>query len=141
MDEIELSVIAEKAAVQAVLINYATGIDYKNWDLFASCFTDPVRADYKDLGLWTSRDELVEFMTQAHVGFESSNHMLTNFVIDIDGEQATARCYVHAVLVMANDPKQFWETVATYDDKLVKGPDGWAISERIMNVKRMQFHP
>ena len=37
-------------AIEAVLIRYATAIDRRDWDLFATCFVDDVEANYADFG-------------------------------------------------------------------------------------------
>ncbi len=112
-----------------VLLNYATGIDEKNWDLFRTVFTSDVRADYADFGTWNSADEITAWMEQAHEDTPRTTHQLTNFVIEVEGERAKAKSYVHAVLASA-DPGRWVDAVGSYEDQLVRREGKWQISER-----------
>jgi 3-phenylpropionate/cinnamic acid dioxygenase small subunit len=126
-----------------VLVRYATGIDTKDWGLFRTCFTADVHADYGDgVGSWTDVDGITEYMTVMHQDMVDTKHMLSNFVIELDGDTASASTYVHAVLVVTHDPLTWFEPVGRYEDRLVRTPDGWRISERTFHPTRMtSSHP
>jgi 3-phenylpropionate/cinnamic acid dioxygenase small subunit len=126
-----------------VLVRYATGIDTKDWTLFRTCFTDDVQADYGEgVGSWTGVDAITEYMTVMHADMVDTKHRLTNFVIDVDGDSATASTYVHAVLVVTHDPLTWYEPVGRYEDRLVRTPEGWRISHRLYHSTRMlSSHP
>jgi 3-phenylpropionate/cinnamic acid dioxygenase small subunit len=126
-----------------VLVRYATGIDTKDWKLFRTCFTDDVHADYGEgVGSWTDADGITEYMTVMHADMVDTKHQLTNFVIEIDGDSATASTYVHAVLVVTHDPLTWYEPVGRYEDRLVRTPEGWRISHRAYHATRMlSSHP
>jgi len=95
-----------------VLVRYATGIDTKDWALFRTCFTDDVQADYGEgVGSWTDVDAITEYMTVMHRDMVDTKHMLSNFAIEVDGDRASASTYVHAVLVVTNDPLTWYEPV------------------------------
>jgi len=110
-----------------VLVRYATGIDSRDWPLFRSCFSDDARFDYGGIGQWDTPEAITDYMRAAHSG--PSMHRLSNFVIDIDGDRATSRTYVDAVVM---GPKGFGavENFGWYDDKWVRTPGGWRISFR-----------
>jgi 3-phenylpropionate/cinnamic acid dioxygenase small subunit len=129
--------------VTDVLVRYATGIDTKDWDLFRTCFTHDVRADYGEgVGSWTDVDGITEYMTAMHADMLDTKHMLSNFVITIDGDTASASTYVHAVLVVTDDPLTWYEPVGRYEDHLVRTPDGWRIRERTFHSTRItSSHP
>jgi len=80
-------------------------------------------------------------MVAAHEGFGATNHCLSNFVIDVDGDRATARSYVHVVLVHRDDPSAWIDSVGTYDDTLVHTEDGWKIATRTFRHTRTFSHP
>jgi 3-phenylpropionate/cinnamic acid dioxygenase small subunit len=126
-----------------VLVRYATGIDTKDWALFRTCFTNDMQADYGDaVGSWTDVDAITEYMTVMHAEMVDTKHRLTNFVIDVDGDSATASTYVHAVLVVTNDPLTWYEPVGRYEDRLVRTSEGWRISHRVYHSTRMlSSHP
>jgi 3-phenylpropionate/cinnamic acid dioxygenase small subunit len=121
-----------------VLVRYATGIDSRNWTLFRTCFTPDVHADYgSDVGKWTDVDAITEYMKVMHQDMRATSHMLSNFVIDVDGDTATASTYVHAVLVVTDDPPLWYEPVGRYVDHLERTADGWRIRERTFHLTRM----
>jgi 3-phenylpropionate/cinnamic acid dioxygenase small subunit len=126
-----------------VLVRYATGIDTRDWALFRRCFTDDVHADYGEgVGTWTDVDGITEYMTVMHQDMLDTKHMLSNFVIEIDGDTAAASTYVHAILVVTDDPMTWFEPVGRYEDRLVRTPDGWRISHRVFYPTRMlSSHP
>lgn len=127
---------SDREQITDVLIRYATGIDTKDWPVFRSCFTDDVRADYGDIGVWNDVDGLTEFMTTSHATMPSTKHMMSNFVIDVDGDAASATSYVHVVLVLTREPQTWIDAVGHYVDKLVRTSDGWKISERTFAMTR-----
>jgi 3-phenylpropionate/cinnamic acid dioxygenase small subunit len=129
---------ADKAQIAEVLIRYATGIDSKDWPLFRTCWTDEVDIDYGDLGKFTSADEFTTLMTQIHDGMGQTYHRLSNLVIDVDGDRATARSYVRAALMaIPNDSSSWIEALGHYDDELVKTSDGWRIGKRTTHIARV----
>jgi hypothetical protein len=81
----------DKAQIAEVLIRYATGIDAKDWPLLRTCWTDEVDIDYGDLGHFTNADEFTALMTQIHDGMGQTYHRISNLVIKVDGDRATAR--------------------------------------------------
>jgi 3-phenylpropionate/cinnamic acid dioxygenase small subunit len=125
-------------AIRAVLVRYATAIDTRDWSLLRSCFTTEATADYGDMGgEFASVDELVAFMETAHAAMGPTNHMLSNFVIEIEGNEARASTYVHAVLAAPDDPSSWIDAVGRYEDRLVHADDGWRIAFRQFRVTRL----
>ena len=122
--------LTDEAAIEEVLVRYATGIDRRDWDLFRSCFTPDCRADYGPIGSWAGVEALTAWMEQAHVPFGLTLHRMTNFAVAVDGERATSRCYVHVVLTLAEHPDTAHESFGFYDDTLVRDGESWRIDER-----------
>jgi hypothetical protein len=128
----------DKAQIAELLIRYATGIDFKDWLLFRTCWTDKVDIDYGDLGQFTSADEFTALMTQIHDGMGQTYHRISNLVIDVDGERATARSYVHAVLMAIPGDSSSWvDALGHYDDELVRTSVGWRIGKRTTHIARV----
>jgi hypothetical protein len=119
--------VSDREDITDVLVRYATGIDSRDWALFRTCFTDDARFDYGGIGTWDDPDAITDYMRRSHSG--PSLHRLTNFVIDVDGDQATSRTYVDAVVM---GPKGFGvvNTFGWYDDELRRTADGWRIAFR-----------
>jgi 3-phenylpropionate/cinnamic acid dioxygenase small subunit len=129
----------EKAQIAEVLIRYATGIDFKDWTLFRSCWTDEVDIDYGDLGRFTNADEFTALMTQIHDGMGQTYHRVSNLVIDVDGDRATARSYVFAQLMAVPDDSGSWiDALGHYDDELSRTSGGWRIGKRTTHIARVR---
>ena len=127
----------DKEQIAEVLIRYATGIDSKDWPLLRSCWTDEIDVDYQQLGRFTSADALTDVMRQLHENMGPTYHRMSNIVIAIDGDRATARSYVQAVLMLQpNDSTNWVDALGHYDDVFVRTPDGWRIRERVSRTAR-----
>lgn len=120
---------AAKQDITEVLVRYATGIDTRDWALFRTCFTDDVLAEYGGIGTWNGVDAITDSMTTSHADMGHTLHRLSNLAIDVDGDTATARSYVDAVL-MAPDGQTGLNARGFYDDQLVSTSDGWRIRHR-----------
>jgi hypothetical protein len=129
---------ADNVQITELLLRYATGIDSKNWPLFRSCWADEIDADYGELGTFADPGALTELFAQIHGPMGPTYHRLSNFAIDVDGDIATARTYVHAVLMVTPDDNGPWvDAIGHYDDELVRGPDGWRIRQRTARTPRI----
>jgi ketosteroid isomerase-like protein len=118
--------------IRAVLDRYAAGIDRRDWDLFASCFTEDVHVDYGRNGVYSSRDPFVEAFEAMHrppVG--ATLHRITNHDITVDGDIAHAISYFDAVLKVEHKGFQLLHAIGTYTDDLRRTPNGWRISRRV----------
>ena len=63
-------------------------------------------------------------------------HRLSNFVIEVKEDRASAASYVHVVLAFAHDPTNWVDSVGRYDDMLVRTTDGWRIAARRVTMTR-----
>ena len=120
---------ADEHDIAKVLVRYATGIDRRDWDLFRTCFTEDVLAEYEGLDPWRSVEEITESMAMSHADMGHTMHQLSNLAITVDGDTATARSYVDAIL-MAADGQSGLNPRGFYDDELVRTPVGWRIAHR-----------
>jgi 3-phenylpropionate/cinnamic acid dioxygenase small subunit len=126
---------ADRQDIAEVLVRYATGIDRRDWELFRTCFTADVRAEYEGIATWTSVEEITEYMTSSHADMGHTMHRLTNVAITVHDDTATARTYVDAVL-MAADGQNGINPIGFYDDELVRTESGWRIARRRFTMVR-----
>jgi 3-phenylpropionate/cinnamic acid dioxygenase small subunit len=115
--------------VSDVQVRYATGIDRRDWDLFRTCFTDDCVVDYGDIGLWHGVDELTGWMDRTHREVGHTLHRITNQAVVGTEHGATARAYVDAI-VMGADNESGVRAVGFYDDELIDTERGWQIARR-----------
>jgi 3-phenylpropionate/cinnamic acid dioxygenase small subunit len=126
--------------VADVLVRYATGIDRRDWELLRSCFTDDCDADYGDIGVWNGADEITAWMREAHASCGHTLHRITNQAVTSNGDGVSARSYVDA-LVMFADNQSGTRATGFYDDELVATEDGWKIARRRFTMVLLQLVP
>jgi hypothetical protein len=120
----------EEREIAALLTRYATGIDRRDWAMFETCFTDDVHTDYGTFGRWSTAAQITAFMREAHSGLGYTLHRLSNIVISVQGQSASARAYVDALLMPGEAGGDVHRAAGFYDDELVKTEQGWRIRFR-----------
>jgi hypothetical protein len=134
--------VEDERQITGVILNYATGIDRRDYVLFRSCFTDDIEADYgAGGGAFTTADQLTDHMEKMHRDLGLTLHRNTNIVITAVNGGAEARTYVDALLMtttgtLAVNPAGY------YDDFLVSTHKGWKIKKRKFTLVRLEGrHP
>ena len=98
-------------------------------------FTADAELDYGEVGHWTGAAEVTEFMDLAHRGAANTLHRMSNQVVAVDGNAATARTYVDALILGPEGSGV--NAVGYYDDEAVRTADGWRISKRKFTSVRL----
>ncbi|WP_297795439.1 nuclear transport factor 2 family protein [Mycobacterium sp.] len=119
----------DRQDISELLVRYATAIDRRDWPLFRTVFTDDCELDYGEIGRWQGVDEVTNFMDKTHAMAGHTLHRLSNQVITVDGDEASARTYVDAV-IMFGDNQAGVNAWGFYDDGIVRTSDGWRIARR-----------
>src|SRR5581483_2694029 len=98
----------------------------------ASVFTDDGAADYGELGgVNTGAATIAAFCRSALAGLDASQHLITNEVVELDGDRGRARCYFQAQHVYRGaEGGDHYLVGGTYEDELVRTPEGWRIRRR-----------
>ncbi|MER6981210.1 nuclear transport factor 2 family protein [Streptomyces carpinensis] len=118
------------AAASRLLAAYAWLIDDRRWTDFGEVFTDDVVADYE---AFTCRgaDALGSRMESIHAGLDATQHLVGSVLVTGRAGDVRVRSHVQATLVKRGLPGGRSLTVgARYDDRIVRGADGWRIAER-----------
>lgn len=131
----------DRQDISDLLVRYATGIDRRDWSLFRTVFTDDCELDYGEIGTWQGVDAVTDFMDTTHAMAGHTLHRLTNQAITLDGDKASARTYVDAV-IMFGDNQSGVNAWGFYDDEIVRAADGWRIARRrFTQVRITTFGP
>ncbi len=134
MDTNKLNELYDRTQIAEVIYRYATGVDGKDWELFRTCFTDPVNADFTSTGVPAPRtfplDTWIRVVQKTLAPFRVTQHYNSNVTIKVNGDEATAVVYLKARHLPADDPedKKFWDVGGYYTDRLVRTPQGWKIA-------------
>jgi hypothetical protein len=127
--------LEDELAIRRVLHAYARGVDRRDWALFRSCFTDPVEVD---LSSWNGTpaacmavDEWVAGVRAGLSGFDATQHLTANHLVDVDGD--TARCTSDVQASHVLDGRRAviggW-----YDTRLTRVEDAWRIASSTLHV-------
>lgn len=120
-------------AIARLRYEYALGIDTRDWVLYRSIFTDRITMDFSDYsgqpGAEMSADEWVDSCKLLFMGLDSTQHVMSNPIVDVDGKSARLRMYMKAEHFLEVDGSQEGYAIGGYyDDRLVRTPWGWKIS-------------
>ena len=97
---LSLQEISDRLQIQDALLAYSTALDVpgRRWDQWYRCFTEDAVCEFPGIGA-KSPAELQELFAQNDATRLSTQHLLLNIVIGLDGDEATARseCLYYAV--------------------------------------------
>ena len=118
---------------------YAMGIDTRDFALLRSIFMDDIYMDFSSYsgqpGAQMKADDWVAGCRVLFTGLDATQHVMTNPIVDIDGDRATQRMYMKAEHFYTNDQgNNDFALGGYYDDKLVRTADGWKIEAVTLTV-------
>ena len=129
----DLRGLLDRQEIVDVLTRYATAIDQKDWALLSTVFVDGADCDYSALG-WhrATFPDICEWLADGLSVFVTQ-HILTNYVIDVEGDEASARTYLQATHTPMEQGRSRELTFrGTYVDRLIRTPVGWRIQRRAL---------
>lgn len=135
MNSITLEALLEEKQIERVVKAYATALDKHDWAALDEVFAPDATAFYDGFGSVGSRADIVALVRSALERCGTTQHLLGNVVIDIDGDQATAACYLQAIhLGLGGYQGQIMTVWGEYRDRLQRRPEGWRIVHRELAV-------
>lgn len=131
--------LVDRAKIEDHILNYATGIDQHQWDLYRSIFADEVMLDFSS---WSGQpaarmpaDDWVAGVRATLEPFDATQHVLTNFQVVLDEDRATCSCYMaaHHHLV-TGELREMHSIGGYYVHELKRNGAGWLIDRTQLNV-------
>jgi 3-phenylpropionate/cinnamic acid dioxygenase small subunit len=127
---------ADRQAIVDLLNRYSTCLDARDWQGLEQVF------DLDAVGVYggrthEGRDEIV----RAIAGFldlcGASQHLLGNYEIHLDGDEATSATRARVIHVGAGDNASLtpYESIGTYRDRLARTAEGWRLVRREFDVQ------
>ncbi|HUZ10364.1 MAG TPA: nuclear transport factor 2 family protein [Acidimicrobiales bacterium] len=128
-----LQEISDRLEIDELLVRYSHVIDSGSWEEFADVFTEDAVIDYTEMGGPRGGvGETLRFLQAAMPHFLSYQHLVSNTVLHIDGDTATARSICHNPMVLdrGEGRTHVFFCGLWYRDTLVRTARGWRIRER-----------
>lgn len=99
MEQNQLQLWLDKLAVQEIAVRYAAGADQRRWDSWEAIFTDPIELFLSPRSQETrkiSRAKWIELEKSIVESYPATQHAMSNFLIEVDGDRAVCQVYVQA---------------------------------------------
>jgi len=116
-----------------MIYRFAYGLDTGNWELMRTLFADRVEIDTSATGQgveksWIAADEFVWRVKLSETGFDGTQLLLGNPIVDVDGDTAEVTvCFYgeHVAAITSGDP---WYTIGGYQTWRLARTDGrWLV--------------
>jgi 3-phenylpropionate/cinnamic acid dioxygenase small subunit len=129
----------DRQQIYNVLVRYAEGIDRRDFDAVATCFTVDADASYGGKSVGPGVGAILEFLRHGVESSLASTHLVGNLQIEIDGDRATSVSAVIAVHVVdrAEEGTRVLIRGLRYHDQLKRVDSGWRIAERVHEQRWM----
>ncbi|MAG30965.1 MAG: hypothetical protein CL908_08755 [Deltaproteobacteria bacterium] len=141
MDEQALRKIQDRIEIEELLNLYAEMVDRREWTKMDRIFALEATINYTSSGGKSGpfRETLV-WLDRALESWPLNLHVVSNILLEIDGDDARSRCYFYAPMGRAKpDGSQFViMNGGRYIDRLKRTADGWRIIERTCEQTIMQ---
>jgi SnoaL-like domain len=137
MTESAIDELVAKQAITEVLHRYCRGIDRRDWELLRSCYHADAHDDHAIYR--GEREGLIDFMREFITAqVSATKHTVTNILISVTGDTATAESQIHAWHRMlpesgASDaPPTDLAVSARNVDRLERRDGEWRFASRIL---------
>lgn len=122
------SLLDEREIVRA-LYTAARAMDDHDWSTLAEIFAEDATGDL-GTGRLESAAAIIEVIRNFLDSCGTTQHMLGNVVVDLDGDTAVSRAYVHDVH-QSEDLTQRFYTMGDYRDTWSRRDGRWRITARV----------
>ena len=126
MDTATAQRIEDQFAIRELVARYNYAIDEGRAEEWVATFVPDGTFESSALGAHTGAEALLAF-AKGYIEAFPGRHCTSDFVIDVDGDDARSRCYLIAV---NNAAAPIIAATAVYEDVLRRTPDGWRFVHR-----------
>jgi hypothetical protein len=124
--------LRDRAEIGDVMRRYATGADGRAIALMHTVFMPEAEFDFVGMAAFRGMDAFVEFFEATLFRMLMTQHIISNDVIQVEGDRATASYYAHAARTVASPEGDVLAVAGCrYDQELVRTADGWRITKHV----------
>ena len=117
---------------------YAMGIDSRDFGLLRSVFTENITMNFEDYnGQPESKlraDDWVESCKPLFLGLDSTQHIMSNPIVTVEGDTAFCKMQMQAFHFYENRRQEEFSIGGYYEDKLFHNGSKWLISAVTLNI-------
>ncbi|HUD94927.1 nuclear transport factor 2 family protein [Sphingobium sp.] len=112
------------------LTRFARAMDDRDWATLKGILTDDATADL-GTGMLAGSDAIIALIRQYLDVCGTSQHLLGNLIVEVDGDSATSRAYVSDMHLGPGDaPEPNFRTLGDYHDRWLRIDGCWRLAER-----------
>ena len=128
----ELQAMTDRDAIVELTVRYCWALDDRNFDDLRQVFLPEATATLGGVDC-VGIDAIIDRIDRALTPLDASQHLIGTHQVVLDGDGATARCYLHAQHVKrGTEGGDNFVVAGIYADRLVRTPDGWRIAHRTL---------
>ncbi|MDG4861813.1 nuclear transport factor 2 family protein [Streptomyces sp. T-3] len=131
--------LADRLDVTELCTRVAWHTDLREWDALYDVFADKVLLDYTSLNggepFTATPREIIDAWSGLLGNLASTQHLISNFLVDINGDEAVCTAMFQAVHRLPNQlGGPHWNLGGHYRWTALRTPAGWRISAMVMTT-------
>lgn len=134
MRDESLRALADRIEIGELLARYANMVDRQEWTAMDRIFALEATIDFRpSSGPHGPFREMLAWLDRALDSWPNHLHLITNVVVELDGDRASAQCYFHALIAREPHDGAQYTVIPSgrFRDRLIRTTDGWRIVERV----------
>jgi len=134
--------VADKQAITEQLYRYCRAVDRIDIPLGHSVWHEDATADYGAEFYQGPGKPVIDLICKSHEGLISHSHMVTNVIIDLDGNRAGSEAYIYGTMRIERDGRLMQMGVwGRYLDAWERRDGRWAIVSRRVVFDHEEVRP
>jgi hypothetical protein len=125
----EKDTISDERDIERALIRLARAMDDRDWAQVSDIIAEDATGD---LGTGTLQGSaaIIELVRGYLDNCGATQHLLGNVLVDVSGDHATSRAYVHDLHLSSRSPELIFHTLGDYHDRWERRSGEWRLIER-----------
>lgn len=133
----DIQTLLAEREIYRQLVRFARGMDERDWDVLAAISTGDICAEF-GTGEVVGSDAVVSVIRSYLDNCGTTQHLLGNVLIDVEGDTATSESYVSDMHLAKDEQRDIqFRTLGNYSDSWVRRDGQWLLSKRVKNNRAL----